>query len=134
MLSVTGSPQWRTVIGGSRSYVERVAKELTAVLLNTPVAAVRRTASGVDVEDADGTVRGFDAVVVATHPHQALALLAEPTAAEREVLGRVPYSATATLLHTDTSLLPRRRGARRRGTTGWTRAAPARTASWSATT
>ena len=106
MLGVAGSPRWRTVSGGSRSYVDRVAKELSEVLVNTPVAAVRRTAAGVEVEDADGTVRGFDAVVVATHPHQALSLLAEPTEAEREVLGAIPYSVNRTLLHADTSLLP----------------------------
>jgi predicted NAD/FAD-binding protein len=113
MLGVGGSPRWRTVTGGSRSYVDRVAKELHEVLLNTPVASVRRTAAGVEVVDADGDARTYDAVVVATHPHQALSLLAEPTATETEVLGAMPYSVNATLLHGDTSLLPaaRRAGA-----------------------
>jgi predicted NAD/FAD-binding protein len=106
MLGVGGSPRWRTVTGGSRSYVERVAKELHEVLLGTPVASVRRTAAGVEVVDADGDARTYDAVVVATHPHQALSLLAEPTAAESEVLGALPYSVNPTLLHSDTSLLP----------------------------
>ncbi len=106
MLGVGGSPRWRTVTGGSRSYVDRVAKELHEVLLDTPVASVRRTAAGVEVVDADGDARTYDAVVVATHPHQALSLLAEPTAAETEVLGAMPYSVNATLLHGDTSLLP----------------------------
>ncbi len=112
MLGVSGSPRWRTVTGGSRTYVERVAKELSEVLLNTPVTAVRRLDDGVEVEDADGTVRRFDAVVVATHPQQALRLLATPTAAETEVLGAIPYSVNRTVLHGDTSLLPRAQDAR----------------------
>ncbi len=106
MLGVGGSPTWRTVTGGSRAYVDRVAKELAEVLLNTPVRALRRVADGVEVEDADGTVRRFDAAVVATHPHQALSLIAEPTAAESEVLGAIRYSVNRTVLHSDTSLLP----------------------------
>jgi len=106
MLGIGGSPTWRTVTGGSRSYVDRVAKELSEVLLNTPVRTLRRTPEGVEVEDEDGTVRRFDAVVVATHPQQALDLLAAPTTAERDVLGAIPYSVNRTLLHSDTSLLP----------------------------
>jgi predicted NAD/FAD-binding protein len=111
MLGIGGSPRWRTVAGGSRSYVDRVAKELSEVLLNTPVTALRRLPDGVEVQDADGTVRRFDAAVVATHPRQALDLLAEPTPAEREVLGAIPYSVNRTVLHADTSLLPRAAGA-----------------------
>lgn len=107
MLRVTGSPQWRTVVGGSRSYVEKVAKEISAVLTSSPVVSVRRTASGVQVVDADGQRADFDAVVIATHPHQALAVLADPTSLECEVLGAITYTANPTVLHTDTSLLPR---------------------------
>jgi predicted NAD/FAD-binding protein len=108
LLSVTGSPQWRTVVGGSRSYVERVAKEITATAIDTPVRSVRRTGAAVEVrDDADG-VATFDRVVVATHADEALALLAEPTGAERMTLGAFDYSVNETVLHTDTSLLPRR--------------------------
>ena len=107
MLRVTGSPQWRTVVGGSRSYVEKVAKEISAVHTSVAVTSVRRTGAGVEVVDADGQVHAFDAAVIATHPHQALALLAEPTPAEREVLGAITYTPNPTLLHTDTSVLPR---------------------------
>lgn len=111
MLTVTGSPPWRTVTGGSRSYVEKVAKDLHAVHTATPVRSLARTAAGVEIrDDADHVVR-FDAVVVATHPHQALALLAAPTAAERDVLGAIPYSVNHTVLHTDTTPLPRTTGA-----------------------
>jgi predicted NAD/FAD-binding protein len=106
MLRVTGTPQWRTVVGGSRSYVERVAKELSAVRTSTAVDAVRRTDDGVEVV-ADGEALGFDAVVIATHPHHALALLAAPTEAERAVLGAITYTTNPTVLHTDERLLPR---------------------------
>jgi len=106
MLSVTGSPQWRTVVGGSTSYVQLAAKQLTAVLTATPVRSVSRLESGVGItDDCDGYAE-FDAVVIATHPHQALALLAEPTEAEHRILGAINYSCNPTTLHTDTSALP----------------------------
>ncbi|MGB8649190.1 MAG: FAD-dependent oxidoreductase [Mycobacteriales bacterium] len=111
MLAVTGSPTWRTVVGGSRSYVEKVAKELSAVQTSSPVTSVRRTGDGVALVDADGTTHHFDAVVIATHPHQALAMLAEPTEDESTVLGAITYTDNPTVLHTDTSLLPRSAGA-----------------------
>jgi predicted NAD/FAD-binding protein len=110
MLEVTGSPRWRTVVGGSRSYVEKVAKEITAVRMCAPVTAVRRVGAGVEVT-ADGQAQSFDAVVIATHPHQALALLAEPTADETAVLGAIRYVENPTVLHTDASLLPASPGA-----------------------
>ena len=111
MLTLTGSPPWRTVTGGSRSYVERIAKELSAVHTSTPVRALVRAAHGVEVRDDADQVAYFDAAVVATHPHQALALLAAPTVAEREVLGAIPYSVNRTVLHTDVASLPRSGGA-----------------------
>jgi predicted NAD/FAD-binding protein len=111
MLAVTGSPQWRTVVGGSRTYVERAVKSLTAVHLSTPVRKVERTASGVLVRDDADAVHEVDRVVLATHPDQALAMLADPTPAETAVLGALPYSVNETVLHTDSSLLPRSRSA-----------------------
>jgi predicted NAD/FAD-binding protein len=110
MLRVTGSPQWRTVTGGSRAYVEKVAKEISAISTSAEVTSVRRTARGVEVV-ADAETAVFDACVVATHPHQALSLLAEPTAEEAAVLGAIEYVGNPTVLHTDTSLLPRTTGA-----------------------
>jgi uncharacterized protein len=112
LLSVTGSPQWRTVVGGSRSYVERAVKNLTAVHAGTPVRSVSRTATGVQVRDRADALHEVDRVVVATHPDQALALLAAPTDAERAVLGAFRYSHNETLLHSDTSVLPSRPRAR----------------------
>jgi uncharacterized protein len=112
MLAVSGSPPWRTVTGGSRSYVERVAKRLPEVRLSAPVQAVHRYPSGAVVVDTSGDALMFDAVVIATHPHQALRMLAEPTQAERDVLSAFRYTKNPALLHTDTALLPTRRSAR----------------------
>jgi len=112
MLSVTGSPQWRTVQGGSCCYVELVAKQLNSVRVCSPVRAVHRLPDGVLVREASGAEHTFDAVVVATHPDQALRLLADPTQAEREVLGAFRYTRNPALLHTDARLLPRSRRAR----------------------
>ncbi|MFJ1606274.1 NAD(P)/FAD-dependent oxidoreductase [Streptomyces sp. NPDC088253] len=112
MLSVGNSPVWRTVTGGSRAYVDRLAKQLDAVHTSAPVRSVRRHADGVDITTDDGTTTTYDSVVIAVHPDQALRLLADPTAREREVLGAFRYSRNTTLLHTDTTLLPRARRAR----------------------
>ncbi|WP_199433335.1 NAD(P)/FAD-dependent oxidoreductase [Qaidamihabitans albus] len=112
MLAVTGSPRWRTVTGGSREYVERAAKQLTAVHLSTPVRALRRTARGVEIRDDVGNPHLVDRVVVATHADQALRLLADPSPAEREVLGAFRYSRNEAWLHTDASVLPSAPGAR----------------------
>ncbi|WP_410640226.1 NAD(P)/FAD-dependent oxidoreductase [Amycolatopsis sp. lyj-346] len=106
MLSVRDSPVWRTVVGGSREYVELAAKQLTAVHLSTPVRSVLRTGSGVEIRDDADTPHRVGKVVVATHADQALALLANPGAAEREVLGAFRYSGNEAWLHTDTSVLP----------------------------
>lgn len=111
LLQITGSPQWRTVVGGSRSYVERVGKELTAVLTSTPVRAVTRRDGGVEVIDDAGTVHRFEGAVISTHPDQTLALLTDPTPDERRVLGAFRYSVNDAVLHTDRRLLPRRTGA-----------------------
>jgi predicted NAD/FAD-binding protein len=109
MLSVTGSPTWYTVTGGSARYVERAAKGLTAVQTSTAVRSVARVASGVEIRDAADVVATYDAVVIATHPGQALRMLAQPTAAERAVLGAIGYTVNPAALHTDTSVLPRTR-------------------------
>ena len=111
MLQVQGRPPWRVVSGGSSSYLRAIAKDWSAqVRLSTPVRRVRRDADGVDVVTDAGTER-FDQVVLACHSDQALALLADPSAAESEVLGAIPYQANDTVLHTDARLLPTRRKA-----------------------
>ena len=111
MLTVFGSPAWRTVVGGSARYVEAIAAGVDEVRTGTRVQEVRRVSEGVQIQTDCGTHQ-FDAVVVATHSDQALALLAEPTPAERTVLGAMPYSTNQARLHTDESVLPRHRRAR----------------------
>jgi predicted NAD/FAD-binding protein/DUF1365 family protein len=111
MLSVWGSPQWRTVTGGSHAYVDRVAARLHEVRTGTKVTSLRELTDGVELTDGNGRTERFDAVVVATHPHQTLAMLADPTPAQREVLGALEYSANTAQLHTDRSLLPQARRA-----------------------
>lgn len=111
-LSVTGSPQWRVVVGGSRTYVERAAKQLTAVRDSTPVRTIARHPDGVTIRDDGDDRHEFSRVVIATHADTALSLLADPTAAETKALGAFGYSSNPTVLHTDTSVLPRSRNAR----------------------
>ncbi|MFD3580818.1 NAD(P)/FAD-dependent oxidoreductase [Streptomyces sp. NPDC058644] len=112
MLTVSGSPTWRTVAGGSRQYVERVGKQLQSVRTSTPVRSVRRGEGRVTLTTEDGTTDTYDSVVVAVHPDQALRLLADASAQEREILGAFPYSRNPALLHTDTTVLPHSRAAR----------------------
>jgi predicted NAD/FAD-binding protein len=119
-LSVKGSPTWYTVVGGSARYVERAAKGLAAVHTSTPVRAVTRTADAVEIRDDADQLARYDGVVIATHPHQALGMLTEPTRAERDVLGAIGYTVNPTLLHTDTSVLPRTR----RAAASWNYAMP----------
>ena len=123
MLSVKGSPTWKTVCGGSRVYVKRVTDLLgDQVRSSTPVTSLRREPDRVLRQRRER----FDRGVVATHPDQALALLADPTADEREMLGAFGYSRNETVLHTDASILPRARAAP--GPPGTTCSTPAPTA------
>lgn len=115
MLSIYGSPQWRTVTGGSHRYVEKVAESILSsggtILLDTKVTSVTESATGVEITDGNGTVHQFDAVVVATHPDQALGMLAEPTDLQTELLSAMPYSDNIAQLHTDDNVMPRNRKA-----------------------
>ena len=105
MLQVTGSPTWRTVVGGSRSYVDKLASQLDEVRLADPVTAVVRHADGVEVRTAT-QLRRFDRVVLATHADQALDILADASAQEKTDLAAINYTRNETWLHTDASLLP----------------------------
>jgi predicted NAD/FAD-binding protein len=107
MLTVDDRPAWRVVEGGSSRYVEALTAQLrNRVRLRHPVRRVERSRDHVAV---DG--ERFDRVVLACHSDQALAILADPSRAEREVLGALPYQTNDVVLHTDTSVLPRRRAA-----------------------
>jgi predicted NAD/FAD-binding protein len=110
LLTIGPQLQWRTVSGGSRSYVERIATPLRArARLATPARAVRRGPQGVDVRDASGHWDRFDKIVLACHADQALALLEDADAPERDLLGSFAYSSNEVWLHADLSLMPKRR-------------------------
>ncbi|HEX7538109.1 MAG TPA: FAD-dependent oxidoreductase [Dermatophilaceae bacterium] len=106
MLQVTGSPQWYTVVGGSRTYVERLAARLPDVRRSAAVTDVTRRADGVEIRDVSGAVSRFDQVVIATHADQALNLLTDPSDQEVQTLKAFGYSGNETVLHTDASVLP----------------------------
>jgi predicted NAD/FAD-binding protein len=112
MLSIAGSPQWRTVTGGSGSYVRRVVAALPDVRASAVVTAVERHDHGVDVRtEADG-LHTVDRVVLATPADEALDMLVDATPEEKNWLGAVDYSANDTVLHRDATLLPAERRAR----------------------
>jgi uncharacterized protein len=108
MLSVDERPQWQAVRGGSREYVRALLRAITGeVRLSTPVVQVSRMPEQVIVRTSSGDAEHFDAVFFACHSDQALALLHQPTEAEREVLSAFPYVPNEAILHTDETLLPR---------------------------
>jgi uncharacterized protein len=115
LLDLVDRPSWETIRGGARSYVEallaRLARRGARLHLGTPVAQVRREVRGVVVATAAGAAARFDHVILAVHSDQALAMLADPTPAERSVLGAIRYRPSDVVLHDDASLLPRRRAA-----------------------
>jgi predicted NAD/FAD-binding protein len=112
MLSVRGRPSWRTVRGGSARYVEALTRPFSDRLrLRTPVHEVTRHHDHVLVMPRGGEAERFDEVVLATHSDQALALLADASDREREILGAIPYQPNEAVLHTDARMLPRRRRA-----------------------
>ncbi|MGH2863638.1 MAG: NAD(P)/FAD-dependent oxidoreductase [Solirubrobacteraceae bacterium] len=117
MLGFRDRPRWSTVVGGSARYVDAViAPFRERVRLSTPVRSITRHAEHVQVAAGgshDGTAtERYDQVVIATHADQALQMLSDPSAQEIELLGAIPYQHNEAVLHTDSSLLPRRRRAR----------------------
>lgn len=108
LLSVSNRPQWQVIKGGSSSYVAPLCASFAEhIRLQCPVQRVERDATGVTVHSAQGSER-FDKVVFACHSDQALKMLAEPSAAEQQILGALPYADNDVVLHTDTRLLPKR--------------------------
>lgn len=105
-------PVWRTVVGGSRAYVERLTAPFAAhVRPGTPVVEVRRHDLGVTVTDASGRKERFDQAIICAHADQALAMLADPSDDERAALSAFPYRDNEVYLHRDPELMPRRRAA-----------------------
>jgi predicted NAD/FAD-binding protein len=112
MLGLRGRPRWRTVAGGSARYVEALTAPWGHRLrLRTPVERIERGPDHVRIKARGSEPETFDQVVLATHSDQALGLLSDPTGAERALLGAIPYQDNEAVLHTDVSLLPRRRRA-----------------------
>jgi predicted NAD/FAD-binding protein len=110
LLQVRDRPKWRTVAGGSRRYVEKLtAPYAQHVRLDCGVSAVRRLPDRVLVTDQHGSTTRFDHVIIATHPDQALAMLGDRSDAEAALLGAIRYGTNTAVLHTDPSLMPRRR-------------------------
>jgi predicted NAD/FAD-binding protein len=112
MLSVSGSSTWRTVVGGSRTYVDQVVKGLSTVTTSTSVRSIVEKTTGIEVRTDDDEGVFFDRVVVATHANTALSILTNPSPLQRSILGAFHYSRNDTWLHTDTSLLARNKRAR----------------------
>ncbi len=109
LLGITDRPQWRTLIGGSRSYLEPLARPFSAsIRRGEAVTRISRTDDQVRLLTESGEAGHFDQVVLACHSDQALAMLEAPTPAEREVLGAIPYRMNDVVLHTDERLLPQR--------------------------
>ena len=110
LLQVNDRPQWHTVVGGARHYVDKIIAALPDTRLRTPVRQIERDAAGVTLHTDRGSER-FDHVVLATHSDQSLAMLQRPSPAESGVLGAIRYQPNRAVLHTDTSVLPGKQAA-----------------------
>ncbi|MBS3954733.1 MAG: FAD-dependent oxidoreductase [Methylomicrobium sp.] len=107
MLKISDRPEWRTVVGGSSSYVDAFKKRFQGELrLGCPVQSVHRDNQGVSISSLQGT-QSYDRVILACHSDQALKLLTDASDKEREILGGMTYQLNETVLHTDSALMPR---------------------------
>ncbi len=110
LLQLKDRPQWRVIEGGSREYVSKiVAGHREHIRLNTPVRSITRHPDRVEIATAEAGSECYDAVFVACHSDQALGIVSDATVAEREVLGAIDYQDNEAVLHTDASVMPRRR-------------------------
>lgn len=110
LIQLFDRPQWWTIQGGARQYVQRIVQQLPDARLHTSVTRIERDAAGVQIY-ANGHSERFDAVVLAVHSDQALQLLSAPTESERTVLGAINYQPNRAVLHTDASVMPQQRAA-----------------------
>ena len=108
LIQVVNRPQWFTVTGGAKHYVEKLLQHIPHKHLQTPVERVERNALGALVYTVSGS-EVFDAVVFACHADQALSLLAQPTPQEQALLGAIRYHPNRAVLHTDTSVMPKKK-------------------------
>jgi uncharacterized protein len=107
LMQITNRPQWRTVAGGARQYVQKIKQTLQDVRVETPVLEVKRIGGGVQIRSPLSTEQ-FDAVVMACHSNQSLQLLTDASLTERSVLQRVKYQPNRAVLHTDKTQMPKR--------------------------
>jgi predicted NAD/FAD-binding protein len=111
-LNVKDKPQWLTIKGRSRQYIKPISKSFADhIRLSCPVASVRRQADFVEIHPRNQPAEKFDRVVIAAHSDQALSMLNDPTDAEQNILGAIPYQENETVLHCDESLLPSKKAA-----------------------
>lgn len=112
LLKIRNRPQWRTVVGGSRVYVEALTRRYAdRIRPSTGVRSIRRCGDRVEIQDSDGNTDSFDAVVIAAHADQALSILSDADEQERGLLGAFRYSVNRAVLHSDPALMPKRRAA-----------------------
>ncbi|WP_394780098.1 NAD(P)/FAD-dependent oxidoreductase, partial [Undibacterium sp.] len=111
LLQVNNRPQWRTVKGGARKYVDEMLLQITQTHLRTPVQSVRASSRNTVLLQASGAEQEFDHVVLASHSDQNLKLLADATADERAVLSGITYQPNRAVLHTDARFLPQNKKA-----------------------
>ncbi len=112
LLSLRDRPQWRTVEGGSWSYVDALTEPMRdRIRTDSPVEGIRRNEDHVEVVVKGKPAESFDQVVIATHSDQALRMLDDPTREEKEVLGGIAYQPNEAVLHSDESLMPKRKAA-----------------------
>jgi uncharacterized protein len=110
LLQVNDRPQWWTVAGGAKHYIEKIVANIADKRLNTPVRCITRDSQGVHIITDAGSER-FDKVIIATHSDQALAMLQQPSHAETQALSAITYQANTAVLHTDARVLPKRKAA-----------------------
>jgi uncharacterized protein len=110
LLQVNDRPQWWTVTGGAKHYIEKIITNIADKRLNTAVHCIARDSRGVHIVTSAGTER-FDKVIIATHSDQALAMLQQPSHVETQTLSAISYQANKAVLHTDASVLPHRKAA-----------------------
>jgi len=108
LIQVNQRPQWFTVKGGARHYVEKIVSHIDDARLNTPVRRIQRSPEGIEVQTDRGS-ETFDHLILATHSDQSLALLAQPSLHEHQVLSQIRYHDNRAVLHTDVSVMPERR-------------------------
>jgi predicted NAD/FAD-binding protein len=110
LLSVSKRPQWRVIDGGSRAYIEPLSQRFKDnIRLDSAVKSIKRNVDGVLIETIHGLSECFDQVIIAAHSDQALAMLSDASVEETKLLSAIPYQKNEVVLHTDISLLPKRR-------------------------